>query len=269
MNDSKISPTRIASGIILFILMLPIIGVIVFADIYVSNQFVSMLWFAIIPAVFFVLNYILSKSSGAEIYDTGIVDEGETVFDIERTPAFYKRKMIFSFIQSGIFILLIGRFAVLRSMLGITGCIIACIIFFGIGVQSYNKSKPDETKVIENISNKANNTVKFKFNMFPSLKPKYEDFKYWNNLKEESNDNEEKANAVVQCNIYMDVLAEEVYYIFINIKPVLYDIKSNSSNEWNDIIDKPFDQLNYKQKLILARLVDASYLYKLHDEYYN
>ncbi len=105
--------------------------------------------------------------------------------------------------------------------------------------------------------------------MFPSLKPKYDDFKYWSSLKDESNDNEEKANAVVQCNIYMDVLAEEIYYVFADIKPILYEIKSNYANEWNDIIDKPFEELSYKQKLILARLLDVSYIYKLPSEYYK
>ncbi len=146
MNNSKISATRIISGIIMFILMLPVIGVFVYTDIYVSNQVVSMLWFVIIPVVFFVLNYSLSKSLGAEAYDTGIVIDGETVFDIKRTPSFFKRKMIFSFIQSAIFICLIVRFAFLHSTIGITCCIIASLIFIGIGIKSYEKSKTDKVE---------------------------------------------------------------------------------------------------------------------------
>ena len=64
-------------------------------------------------------------------------------------------------------------------------------------------------------------------------------------------------------------LAQAVYDVFNEIKPDLRHKKTLKKAKWEDVINKPYDQLTYKQKQILIRLLDRLYLYVLPEEYYN
>ena len=60
-----------------------------------------------------------------------------------------------------------------------------------------------------------------------------------------------------------------VFIIFNDVKPDLIIKKTGEKIEWKDVINKSFDKLSYKEKLVLVRLLDRLYKYVLPDEYYN
>ena len=262
-------------GFILFLISSLLLGLLVI-DFFYGILPISILWFLLLPGFGIILNWFIGRMCGDKFYNTGIVVDGDSVYDIEKTPKYYKRRMYISFIQCGIFGLLGLRY-ILSIMLGmymyiilLIGCIIAIVIYVILGLSSYEQSgmKEEKTNKKQN-QNKQGIQVVFDFNTFPNLKDLYDKFKYWNTMKERASNENDKVEAMIHANESMDELAEDVYNTFYAIKPNLIYLKTKEVVCFNYVIDKPFEKLSYKQRLILARLLDGSYLYKLPEKYYE
>lgn len=279
-------------------------GVLVWCDFYVGHPFMSFLWLALIPSIGLGANWFLGYVCGDEYYNTGVVIEGRSVFDVVKTPKYYKRRMIFYFIECFLLVLLIVRFILFFNpfgkmiygffepghaddydpsfgiglpIVGIIATIVEIIICFIIGMSSYEQSNlkykkevKKTTSVKEKKIEKKKPIHKFKFENYPGLLEKYETFKAWYFKKYETFENEEDKNkAVEELNKSFEAIAEAVYNIFNEIKPTLTLKKKGEEFKWEEVIDKPFNELTPTQKLILVRLLDKLYKYVLPKEYYN
>lgn len=270
------------------IIALGLFGAFLWIDLTYSIPLISILWIILLPALGLVINWSIGHFFGDEYYNTGLVFQGRTVFDVVKTPKYYSRRMFVCFIECFLFLLLIVRFIFLInfnnlvSILGIISCIIAIAIYFIVGMSSYEQSsikdkkniklettqqKPQTPKRVEPTNNK---THKFKFDNYPQLLEKYNNFKLLNTQKYQNFSTlEEKTLFLNELNNSFENLANAVYDIFNEIKPNLIIKKTGKKVKWEDVINKPFANLSYIQKLTLVRLLDKLYKYVLPSNYYN
>lgn len=131
----------------LIAMLIGVIGVLLWAELYVGTPIFNILWFVILPAVGLAITYMLGKFTGDKYYDTGMVIEGNTVFDVVKTPKYYRRRMYVCFIECFLFALVIVKNIVLFflspmwSIIGIVGSVVAIIIYFIVGMSSRELSK--------------------------------------------------------------------------------------------------------------------------------
>ena len=292
---------------VLFIIsiLLGAAGLLVWCDFYVGHPFMSFLWLGMIPALGLGINCVLGYVCGDEYYNTGVVIEGRSVFDVVKTPRYYKRRMIFNFIECFLLCLLVIRFILFFNpfakmiygliepghmddydpsfsigvpIVGIIVTLVELVICFIIAMSSYEQSDlkyKKEIKVSNALVKKKEKTKKkaihkFKFNKYPGLLEKYEAFKVWYFKKYETYDNEEEKNkALEELNKAFESVSEAVYNTFNEVKPTLILKKTGMQFKWDEVIDKPYNELTSTQKLILVRLLDKLYKYVLPKEYYN
>lgn len=268
---------------ILFILGL--FGAFVYIDFYLSTPIFSFMWFPLLPGLGLAINWFLGKFFGDRYYNTGWVNEGRSVYDVEKTPKYYTRRMFLCFVECFLFVLLILRFVSLiplsisSSIVGIIGAIVGIVIYFIVGMSSYElssirnkkqtKEKVEEPKV-EKTAVQKKQLHKFKFDNYPELLEKYNAFKLWNSRNYTTFENlDDKKNAINEKNKAFENLALAVFNIFNEIKPKLVIKKTGEMVSWNEVINKPFEELSHIEKLILVRLLDRLYKYVLPNKYYN
>lgn len=268
-----------AIDVLLILFMLGILGYYGYVDFHFSDEIIgpSLCWILLLPSAGAAINFFLGHFCGDEYYNTGHVSDGWSKYDVIKTPKYYTRRMYFCFIECFLFLLLIIRYSflfhlnIIIPMLGLICSIIAIIIYFIVGMSSYEKSG---IKIKCNIK-KDNKTRKkeqhkFKFNKYPELLEKYNQFKIWNSKKFKSYENmNDKKLMSKEIDESFESLACAIFNIFNKIKPDLIIKKTGEKIKWQDIINKPFEELSYKEKLILVRLLDRLYKYVLPDNYYN
>lgn len=287
-------------------ILLGAVGMLVWCDFYVGHPFMSFLWLGMIPALGLGINWFLGYVCGDEYYNTGVVIEGRSVFDVVKTPRYYKRRMIFYFIECFLLFLLIVRFILFFNpfakmiygliepghmddydpsfsigvpIVGIIATLVELVICFIIAMSSYEQSELKYKKEIKvsnapvkkkSVEKKKKPVYKFKFEEYPELLKKYQDFKVWYFKKYETYDSEEEKNkSLEELNKSFEVVAEAVYTTFNEVKPTLILKKTGEEFKWESVIDKPYEELTPTQKLILVRLLDKMYKYVLPKEYYN
>ena len=290
--------------ITMVLIILGLMGGFVLVDFYADVPLLSFIWLMMIPVMGYCINWVLGYICGDEYYNTGMVVEGYSVFDVIKTPKYYRRRMICYFVECFLLFLLFIRFityfpAIDRlifaakypafadryessfgiglPIVGIIATIVEIIICFIIGMSSYEQSNlkykkevKKTTSVKEKKIEKKKPIHKFKFENYPGLLEKYETFKAWYFKKYETFENEEDKNKTIEeLNKSFEAIAEAVYNIFNEIKPTLTLKKKGEEFKWEEVIDKPFNELTPTQKLILVRLLDKLYKYILPKEYYN
>lgn len=270
---------------ILFILGLA--GVFLWVDLSYSIPMVSLFWLLLLPAIGLIVNWHIGHFFGDEYYDTGLVIDGDSIFDVVKTPKYYSRRMFVCFIECFLFALLIIRFIFLFpfnfviSVIGIVCSIIGIIIYFIVGMSSYkqssikNKQPIKESKIQKHVTKnkpftKNKPLLKFKFENYPELLEKYNSFKLWTSRKYTAFDNlDDKKQVLNEIDKSFESLAMSVFNIFNEIKPELIIKKTGEKVQWEEVINKSFEELSYMEKLILIRLLDRLYKYVLPNNYYN
>lgn len=309
MKYTKMS-NKLGSIVLGILMSMPIIfilvcfGGFVYLDFYLNNPLITLLWIMLLPTFGLGINWFIGHYFGDEYYNTGWVYEGRSVFDVVKTPKYYRRRMYLCIIECVLFVLLIIRFlslmlftllgivgfwAALREsivpLLGIVGCIIAIIIYYIVGKSSYelsadlSKEKKQKNKLAQKSNNQEIEKLEpkiekpehlFKFEKYPELLEKYNKFKLLNFRKYTEFDYaEDKKQALEEIGLAFEDFAQSVFSVFNEIKPDLIVKKTLKRVKWDDVINKPYQQLSYKQKQILIRLLDRLYLYLLPAEYYN
>ena len=187
----------------MILFMLAFLGFYGYVDFCQSEgrSVISLGWIFILPVCEIGIDVLIGRLMGDEWYNTGYVSNGRSVYNVKKTPKYYSRRMFFCFIECFLFVLLIIRYVFLFSAsiivptLGIICSIIAIIIYFIVGMSSYEKSSikhkwnlNKENKTHKTISQKKEQN-KFKFNKFPQLLEKYNQFKICNSKKYKSCEN--------------------------------------------------------------------------------
>ena len=66
------------------------------------------------------------------------------------------------------------------------------------------------------------------------------------------------------------ILAKAIYDTFAPIKPVLHKRHSEDVYlQWDEVFDKPFEELDINQRKCLVGLLDGKFVYELPLQYYN
>ncbi|MDE6105309.1 MAG: hypothetical protein K2G38_06500 [Clostridia bacterium] len=63
--------------------------------------------------------------------------------------------------------------------------------------------------------------------------------------------------------------SKAVYDIFNPIKPNLLNRRRGGEFLWDEVFDKPFEELTYEQKDYLVGLIEHDFVYELPPEYYE
>lgn len=273
-----------AIAVLMILIMLGLAGVFLWVDLSYSLPMVSLMWLLLLPALGLAINWNIGKFFGDEYYNTDLVIEGRSVYDVVKTPKYYTRRMFVCFIECFLFALLIIRFIFLPSMitslLAIVGSITGIIIYFIVGMSSYEQSsiknkkqikeKVEEKPKVEKAIEQKKKVHKFKFDNYPELLEKYNTFKLWNSKKIYDFENlDDKKNVLNEKDKAFESLALAVFNTFNEIKPKLIIKKTGQMVSWDEVINKPFEELSYLEKLILVRLLDRLYKYVLQNNFYN
>jgi len=273
--------------VIMILFVLGLAGVFLWVDLSYPLPMVSLFWFLLLPTFGLAINWYIGHFFGDEYYDTGWVYEGRSVYDVVKTPKYYTRRMIVCFVECFLLALLIIRFIFLfpfnaaTSIIGIIGSIVGIVIYYIVGMSSYEQSSIKNKKTAEENTNieeikidkpvvKKKKLHKFKFDNYPELLEKYNTFKLWNAKKYNNFKNiNDKTHVLNEIDKSFEILALAVFNTFNAIKPELIIKKTGEKAKWEDVINKPFEELSHIEKLLLVRLLDRLYKYVLPNEYYN
>ena len=117
---------------------------------------------------------------------------------------------------------------------------------------------------------------RFNFKKYPELLELYEVYRKLElkatgySMKESKRAGEQLTKANQRSSEYAySILAKAIYEIFAPIKPVLHKRHTESEYiSWDEVFDKPFDDLDIKQRKYLVGLLD-NFVYELPLSYYN
>ncbi len=278
--------------VIMILLIIGLAGVFLWLDLSYPFPMLSLFWLLLLPTAGLAINWYIGRFFGDEYSNTDFVVEGRTVKDVVKTPKYYTRKMVVCFVECFLFVLIIVRFIFLfpfgiaTSIIGIIGAIVGIAIYFIVGMSSYEQSsiknkktqntnveeiKTDEEEIIFNEPiGKKRKPTKFNFNNYPELLEKYNSFNFYNSKKYKTlNNTKEQDNDLNELNNAFEILALAIYNTFNPIKPELIIKQTGEKINWEDVINKPFEELSYMEKTILVRLLDRLYKYVLPNNYYN
>lgn len=287
MRSSRVENIALYCGkIFLILILLGMIGVAAWVDFAMGMYIVSITWVALVPVLDIALNWTISHLAGDEWYNTGVVHDGNTMWDVKTSPSYYSRRFYLCLVAITLLILISVRYLFIIpinlavGLMGLVGSIVIIIIYILVCLNAYKKSSirhrqqqfeyiESSTISVDPIPKKQKKPHKFKFEQYPELLEKYTAFKYWNSKKYIKTESEEKIKIKTELEKSFDELALNVYDIFNEIKPELIEKKTGEKCKWEDVIYKPFGNLDYREKLILVRLLDRLYKYVLPDKYYN
>lgn len=165
MKYTKISNKlgKVVLGIIygfMILFILGVAGLFLWVDLIYRIPMVSLLWLVLLPTVGLGVNWFIGHFFGDKYYNTGMVHEGRSIYDVEKTPKYYSRRMFVCFIECFLFVLLIVRYILslplITSIIGIIGSVIAIIIYFIVGMSSYEQSSLKNKKKDKENSNTQN-----------------------------------------------------------------------------------------------------------------
>ena len=147
--------------VIMILVILGLAGAFLWIDLSYPFPMLSLFWFLLLPTIGLAVNWFLGHFFGDEYYNTGSVYEGRSIQDVVKTPKYYTRRMFVCFVECILFALLIVRFLFLfpfniaTSIIGIVGSIVGIIIYFIVGMSSYeqssikNKKPAEDTKIVQ------------------------------------------------------------------------------------------------------------------------
>lgn len=281
-------------GMIIVFIILVILGIngaCLWVDLSYPSTMLSMFWLVLLPVTGFGINRFLGYFFDDEYEDAGYVLEGRSIHKIVQTPKYNSRKMFVCFIVCFLYVLLIVRFIFLFPfnitipIIGIIGSIIGIIICFILGMSAYEQSsiksnkylhkkekieRPKKSSEIRKTVTPKKQVFKFRFEDYPELLEKYTSFKHFNLKKYNKFKNEEEKNkALNEIDKAFESLALSIFNTFNEEKPELILKKTGEKKKWEDVINKPFEELSYTEKLILVRLLDRLYKYVLPNSYYR
>ena len=145
--------------VIMILFILGLAGTFLWVDLSYPLPMLSLFWWLLLPTIGLAINWYIGHFFGDEYYNTGWVYEGRSVYDVVKTPRYYTRRMIVCFVECILFALLIIRFLFLfpfnvaTSIIGIVGSIVGIIIYFIVGMRSYEKSSIKNKKTTEDNTN--------------------------------------------------------------------------------------------------------------------
>ena len=112
----------------------------------------------------------------------------------------------------------------------------------------------------------------FNFRNFPKLKQGYKKYRalvgktYKLSIKD--SDRYQKASEALSDYAYGE-FALMIYEELAPLKPMLKNRKLNIEQQWDEVFDNSFSQLNLNQKKCLVGFIEGDFLYVLPLEYYN
>mgnify|MGYP001062285336 CR=1 FL=1 len=117
---------------------------------------------------------------------------------------------------------------------------------------------------------------RFDYTKYPDLLEKYQAYRKLElkatgySMKDSKRAGEQLTKANQKSSEYAySILAKAIYEIFAPIKPVLHKRHTESEYiSWDEVFDKPFDDLDIKQRKYLVGLLD-NFVYELPLSYYN
>ena len=132
----------------MILMLLFLLGVFVWVDLTQCVPMISLLWFVFLPCYGMAINWFLGRFFGDRHYNTGIVYEGRSMWAVEKTPAYYTRRMVLYIVEMVLFLLVGVRMALFLSdidyygfgIAGIVCTIIAMVICFIMVMSSYEQS---------------------------------------------------------------------------------------------------------------------------------
>ena len=136
--------------VVLILFVLGIMGVFIWADITINLPILSLFWIILLPTFGLCINWFIGSFFGDKYYRTGTVIRGRSVFDVVKTPKYYKRRIYVCIIEAILFVALIVRYIFLFpyslacALIGIICSVIAIIIYFIVGMSSYEQSDPKQ-----------------------------------------------------------------------------------------------------------------------------
>ena len=183
--------------------------------------------------------------------------------------------MFFCFIECILFVILLIRYIflipinIVGAIVGIVCAIIATIIFYIVGMSCYEQSSIRQNKAFKSSAKIYKRTSKkFKFNKYPDILDKFNHLQQCGANKDKTYSHDKMQVEKDRAEAF-DALALAVYDIFNDIQPDLTIKKTGEIVLWQDVINRPFSELDYMEKLILVRLLDRLYKYVLPDKYYE
>lgn len=135
--------------IILMLIVVALFGAMVGISFYLNAIFFDVILLPIMVVFLGTsLNYLIALFCGDELINTGWVHGGNTVFDIKRTPEYYKRKKFLDFIQFFLYVLCFIKFIfnfnseeLVWWIAGVIICLVFGALYFMAGLSSIEKSK--------------------------------------------------------------------------------------------------------------------------------
>lgn len=124
---------------------------------------------------------------------------------------------------------------------------------------------------------KKYNKYRFKFEKYPELLEMYEVYRklelkatgYSMGNSARAGELLEKANQKSSEYGY-NILAKAIYDTFASIKPKLHKRRGESAYfQWDEVFDKPFEELDINQRKCLVGLIEGKFVYELPLKYYN
>lgn len=237
------------------------------------------------------INWFLGHICGAEFYNTGYVSEGRSWIDIVRDEPYYKRAIYVNFTIFVLFIFSIFYFIFVISQdttwgtIGLILSIIGAIVYFMLAMSAIEKSKiknsekMEKEEFAEHFKNKEpikkENVIKTKFNFekHPEMKEVYLSYKDNKNKAIHLSGNSSQIKEYNQARLKRDDIFEElailIHNAFVDVKPDLFNKKTNETIKWEELFNVPFEKLTKKQKDLMVRLLDAHPYKFADDKYYN
>lgn len=133
--------------VFLILISFGLVGSIAALSIWMENLILAVIMMP--PMIVFLgltLNYGMELIAGGELYNTGIVHEGNSLIGIKKGPGYYKRKKYVDFFQVFLFVAYIVYFAFNISVepgWAIGGIIlfsICAVLYFIVGLSSIEKN---------------------------------------------------------------------------------------------------------------------------------
>lgn len=134
--------------VLLILISLAIFGAMVFFSFWMQTLILAVIMMP--PMIVFlglVLNFELEILAGSELYNTGIVYEGNSLIGVKKGLGYYKRKRFIDFFQCSLFIgylvyfICNMRFEMGWAIAGAVVCVVGGCLYFLAGLSSIEKNK--------------------------------------------------------------------------------------------------------------------------------
>lgn len=118
---------------------------------------------------------------------------------------------------------------------------------------------------------------RFNFKKYPELLELYEVYRKLElkatgySMKESKRAGEQLTKANQRSSKYAySILAKAIYDTFAEIKPILHNADiGNVYLSWDEVFDKPFEELDINHRKCLVGLIEGKFVYELPLSYYN